>query len=101
MLSPIRPSSAPPRARRPSLPHFASRRGDAHGGPALALALDLELAAVGAHQVLDDGEPEPGASELARAGLVHAVEALGDPRQVFGGNADSGVLDRARAARGP
>ena len=48
-------------------------------------ALDVELAAVGLHDVLDDGEAEAGAAELARARLVDAVEALGEPRQVARG----------------
>ena len=37
--------------------------------------------------VLDDGEPEPGAALLAARGDVDAVEALGEPRQMLGRDA--------------
>ena len=39
----------------------------------------------------DDRQPEPGVAALARARLGHPVEALGDPRKVGRGNADSRV----------
>src|ERR1019366_5587148 len=45
------------------------------------------------HQVLDNGKTQTGAAQFARAGLIHAVEALEEARQVFGGNSDSGVAD--------
>src|SRR5258708_11588414 len=52
-------------------------------GRALAgRALDVEAAAVAVDDVLDDGEAQPGAAQLARAGGVDAVEALGESRQV-------------------
>src|SRR6266849_450116 len=38
-----------------------------------------------------NGEPETGASRLARACLVHPVEALAQVRQMLGSNADPGV----------
>ena len=41
-----------------------------------------------------DGEPEPGAARLPRAGGVQAHEGLEDPLGVGGGDADAGVLDR-------
>jgi hypothetical protein len=34
------------------------------------------------HQLLDDGEADARASELAVAGLLHAIEALEEVRQV-------------------
>ena len=46
--------------------------------------------------VLDDGEAEAGAAELARAGIVDPVEALGEARQMRGGNAVALVADRDR-----
>jgi hypothetical protein len=55
-------------------------QGEADGGAALLRALDAELTAVGHHQVLDDGQAEPGAAQLARSGSVDAIEALGDAR---------------------
>ena len=42
-------------------------------------------------EVADDGEAEAGAARLARARLVHAVEALEDPRQLRLGDAVAGV----------
>src|SRR2546430_2974934 len=72
------------RRRRPEHPH----RG------ALAdRARDAELATVGLDDVLHDREPEPRTAEGTRAPLVDAEEALGQPRQVLGGDADPGVLD--------
>ena len=43
------------------------------------------------HRVLDDGEPEPGAALVARAGFVDAIEAFEHARQVFGRNARARV----------
>src|SRR4026209_2725393 len=60
-------------------------QGEADAGAALLLALDAELAAVGHHQVLDDGQAEPGAAQLPRTGSVDAIEAFGDARPVRGG----------------
>src|SRR6185436_6987325 len=51
-------------------------------------------------RVLDDREAEAGAARIARTAAVHAVEALGQPRQVLCGNADTRVLHReGRALR--
>src|SRR5207302_2120337 len=38
-----------------------------------------------------DGQPEPGAAQLARARLVDAIEALRDARQIGAGDADTRV----------
>ena len=43
--------------------------------------------------VLDDGEAEARAAELARARGVDAIEALGEPRQMGGRNAVALVAD--------
>ena len=43
--------------------------------------------------VLDDGEAEAGAAELARARGVDAVETLGESRQMGGRNAVALVAD--------
>src|SRR5947207_11438368 len=56
-------------------------------------AVDRQLTAVRDHQMLDDREAEPGAAQLARARLVHAIETLGDARQVCGWNTDARVGD--------
>jgi hypothetical protein len=47
-----------------------------------------------AGDVLDDGQAEPGASGGAGAGLVGPVEALEDPIDVGGRDADALVGDR-------
>src|SRR5688572_31962102 len=41
--------------------------------------LDLQAAAVAVDHVLDDGEAEAGAAEIARARRVDAIDALGQP----------------------
>ena len=43
--------------------------------------------------VLDYGQAEAGATELARAALVHDVETLEQPGQVLGRDARAGVAD--------
>src|SRR4051812_2479865 len=62
-------------------------QGEAEDGLLWRLALGAQLASVGEHDVLGDGEAEAGAARLARTGLVHAVEALEEARQVLGRNA--------------
>src|SRR5208282_3522895 len=47
------------------------------------LALDLQRAPVVAYDMFHDGEPEPGAAELARARGVDPVEALGQARNLL------------------
>ena len=49
--------------------------------------------AVHLHDVLHDGEPEPRASQLARAGPIDAEEALGQTRHVLARNADARIRD--------
>src|SRR3954465_9532035 len=45
-------------------------------------------------------ETEARSPALARAPAIDAIEPLGEPRQVLGGDADAGVLDgEARAVR--
>ena len=55
-------------------------------------ALDFEARAVAMQRVFDDGEPEARAAGLARAARIDAVEALGEPRHVLGG--DAGPVSR-------
>src|SRR5258708_37402109 len=85
------PSRTPRRGGKSIL---AGRRQRHREGRALAgRALDVEAAAVAVDHVLDDGEAEAGAAQLARARGVDAVEALGEPRQMVGGNAVALVAD--------
>ena len=71
----------------PSLPERSEPGGasevDGDAGAFSGLALDLQIAAVGLGDVLDDGEAEAGAAELPGTRLVHAVEPLGEPGQVL------------------
>src|SRR5437588_10179096 len=62
---------------------------------------DVELRLVPRQRVLDDGEAEPGAPGLARAAAIDAVEALGEARNVLGGDADAAVLDAERGTVRP
>src|SRR4051794_32473694 len=43
--------------------------------------------------MLDNRQPQAGATQLARAGLVDAVEPLEDARQLRLGDADAGVAN--------
>src|SRR3546814_21105392 len=64
-------------------------------------ALDLQPRLVQLQDVLDDRQAQAGAAGLARAAGGHAVEAVGDPRQVRGGDAVAAVAHRKdRAAIG-
>ena len=70
---------APPGPRRSHFPAGSGRRRCCPAG----LAGDDEPGVVPVEDVLDDGEPEPGPAGVAGAGLVHPVEALGEPREVL------------------
>src|SRR5690606_22781243 len=59
---------------------------------------DLQAAAVAQQHVLDDGQAEAGAAGAGGAAGVDAVEALGEPRQVPGLDADAVVRHAAVAA---
>ena len=56
-------------------------------------AFGPDAAAVGLHDVLDDGEAEASPAGFARAGFVDAIEALEDALQMLGGNAGAEVLN--------
>ena len=57
--------------------------GKIEGRAAPGLAGRPDSAAVALDEVLDDGEPKARAALLARAGLVHAIEALEDSFKGF------------------
>src|SRR5258708_6480180 len=78
--------------------HAHARPGEM-GAEAAALprrARDLERGAVPAQRVLHDREPQSRAAAFARAAAIDAIEALGEARDVLGGDADAGVLDFER-----
>lgn len=64
-------------------------------------ALDSQFTPMALGHVLDDGQPEPRATGVARAAAVDTVEAFGEPGKVLCGNARAGVthLDFARTVR--
>jgi len=62
------------------------------------LAVDLEPRFVVLQRVLDDRESESGAAAGARAPRVDPIEALGQPREVCGRDADPGVPHREMRA---
>src|SRR6187399_784819 len=62
-------------------------------------AVDLEPPAMPMQRVFDDCEPQSRAAGLARAARIDAVEALGQTRQMLGGNARAGVAYGEMAAR--
>src|SRR5512139_1794831 len=77
---------------------FLPLRHDALGGEdrgkRAALAgrrADVEPRTVAGEDMLDDGEPEPGAAGLARAAAVDAIEPLGQARDVLGRDPFAGV----------
>ena len=57
------------------------------------LALCPDAAAVSQHNVLNNSEPEPRASRVARTGFIYTVEALEYPFQMFRGNAGPEILN--------
>ncbi len=69
------------------------REGRAHAG----LAANVELTTMALNHMLDDRQPESGSAGVARAAAVNAIEALGQPRQVFVRDAYAGIGDRQRA----
>ena len=57
------------------------------------LAFGADRAAMGEHDVLGDGEAQTGASGLAGASFIDAVETLEEAGQVLGGNAGTEIAD--------
>ena len=56
-------------------------------------AFGADEATVRQHNVFGDGEAEAGASGLARAGFIDAIEALEEAGEMFRGNACAEILD--------
>src|SRR4051812_21874478 len=73
-------------------PDARAREAGAEGAALAGLAHDVEDAAMAHQRVLHDGEAEAGAAGFAGAAAVDAIEALGQPWQVLGRDADAGVL---------
>src|ERR1035441_5146202 len=62
-------------------------------GPLIQLTLHGDRALHLLDNVLDDRKTQARAAHLARPGLIHAIEALEDPRQILGRNPDAAVGD--------
>src|SRR5687768_17260951 len=71
----------------------APRQVHGEGAPLSLPALERHVAVARQRVVLDDREPEPGASDAAAAGLVDPVEPLEDPLLVALRDPDAVVLD--------
>src|SRR5262245_17063652 len=56
-------------------------------------ALELDSPAARLHCPVGDRQPEAGAARVSRPGLVHAIEALEDPRLIVDGNPGARVLN--------
>src|SRR5437764_13127969 len=74
----------------------SQRQLEGEGGAVALLRLHGDLALVGLGNVPHDGQPEAGAAGGPAARTVDTVEALEDPLQVTGGDADAMVPHRDR-----
>src|SRR5579885_1775275 len=72
--------------------HATERAADAD------FALDVEVRLVELQHVLDDRQPKARAAGFARTARRHAIEALGDARQVLGRDAVARIGDRETRA---
>src|SRR5881398_2036656 len=79
-------------------PNALGREVAREGAAAAERALDLERRAVALQHVPDDRQAEARAAGGARAPGVDAIEALGEPGNVLGRNAHTGVADGEVAA---
>src|SRR5271165_4401345 len=75
---------------------FAGERGESESEPGTFAKLALHGDAAGHlfHNMSHDRQAETGAADVARAGLIHAVETFEDARDLFRGDTDAGVGDR-------
>src|ERR1043165_951739 len=71
----------------------SSRQEEKERRTAPGLALDTYVATMSAHDVLHNRQPEACAAQLARAGLVNAVKALEQARQVLSRDANARIGD--------
>lgn len=70
-------------------------------GTAAESAFGFDQATMQVHDPARDGEAQTGAAGLARAGLIGAVEALENVRQVFFADADATIADFNSGASRP
>src|SRR5258708_6728291 len=67
-------------------------KGEKKRGTGGEFVLGGDRPAMGEDDMFRDGEAEAGASGLARAGFIHAIETLEEARQMFGGDAGAEIL---------
>ena len=81
-------------ALRPGAGGSGLGQGDREGRALTWLAFDHQPAAVAGDDMLDDRQPQPGATQRARPAVVDAVEPFGQPHPVFGRDAGAVVAHR-------
>src|SRR5436190_2319988 len=72
---------------------MTNRHRDRERAPLPGGADDVDRSAQMIEEVRDEREAEPRAAERSRRGGVGLIEALEDPRELIGGNADAVVAD--------
>src|SRR5258706_7773738 len=75
-------------------PRLELREKDRKPAALAQFAFQFQGTAMTADDMLDDGEPQPGAAQIPRAGGIHPIEALGKPRQMPAVDAFTLVDDR-------
>src|SRR5258707_1245532 len=75
-----------------------TRRSMSASSASIFLSRRTTSAAAGGakHDMFDEGEPEPGAAALAAGARIDPIEALGQPRDMGGGDALA-MVDHAEA----
>src|SRR5271166_2369108 len=71
--------------------HFFPRQREVERGAVVQFTFRLDRSAMRPHDVLGDRQSQPRAARLPRASLVHSVEALEQPWQVFAWDSRSKV----------
>src|SRR5690349_16143484 len=74
-------------AKRPGSGRIGRRKQHGDGGSDPGLAADVEPTAMALDDVLDDRQTEAGAADPAAARRIDPIEALGQPRNMLGGDA--------------
>src|SRR5687767_12348670 len=73
--------------RHAAFEHALVRKVAGEGAAPSFAAVDFKASTMAMQRVFDDGEPETRAPGVAGTPRIDAVEALGEPRNVFGGDA--------------
>jgi len=67
-------------------------QGEEDPGPFSKLAFDLKCPAMCLDEMLNNGQAQAGPAQLPEAGLIHPIEALGNPGKVPGGDTDARIF---------